>query len=187
MPLRVIFDLEDKDLSYFKASMKRAQSSASSANEGEVIRQAAAMIEQVAKPDTPAFVQQRIDKLARLIEMLQDPEWPLTAAERRNILSALAYFADPEDIIPDDVPVLGYIDDAIMIELVVKELKHEIDAFEDFCHFRATETARHREDKTSRRDYLEHKRLELQQRMRRRRQTGRRSSQRQTRPRFRLF
>ncbi|MCY3792991.1 MAG: YkvA family protein, partial [Gammaproteobacteria bacterium] len=107
--------------------------------------------------------------------------------ERADILSALSELADPEDIIPDNVPVLGYIDDAIMIELVVKELRHEIDAFEDFSRFRAGELARKRDDKVSREDYLDHKRRDLQQRMRRRRSTMRRASKGTTRPRFRLF
>ena len=187
MPLRVVFDLEDKDLSYFKACMDRARSAAENAGEGDIISRAAEMIKQVSTPENPAFVQQRMEKLARLIEMLQDAEWPLAAEERRNILSALSYFADPQDIIPDDVPVLGYIDDAIMIELVVKELKPEIDAFEDFCRFRDGEVARKRSDRASRQDYLEAKRRELQQRMRRRRHSTRRTSQGASRPRFRLF
>ena len=187
MPLRVVFDLEDKDLSYFKASMNRAAAAAESAGEEDIISRAAKMIEQVSTPKTPVFVQQRMEKLARLIQMLQDAEWPLAAAERRNILAALSYFADPEDIIPDDVPVLGYIDDAIMIELVVKELKPEIEAFEDFCRFREGEVARKRSDKASRQDYLEARRRDLQQRMRRRRQSVRRGSQGASRPRFRLF
>ena len=107
MPLRVVFDIEDEDLNYFRASMKRAQSAAAKCSEEETIGHAAAMIEQVSKPNTSAFVQQRVDKLSRLIQMLQDPEWPLSEAERRNILSALSYFANPEDIIPDHVPVLA--------------------------------------------------------------------------------
>ena len=187
MSLRVVFDLEDKDLDYFKASMQRARNAADNTAEDEIIDRALAMIEQVSKPTTPAFVQQRIERLGRLIDMLRDDEWPLAQEERSNILSALSYFADPEDIIPDAVPVLGYIDDAIMIELVVKELRHEIDAFEDFCRFRAGEVARRRDDKVSREDYLDHKRRDLQQRMRRRRNTMRRASKGTTRPRFRLF
>ncbi len=187
MPLRVVFDLEDKDLEYFKASMQRARKSAESASEDEIIGSALAMIEQVSTPATPAFVQQRLERLSRLIDMLRDEEWPLAQEERGDILTALSYFADPEDIIPDNVPVLGYIDDAIMIELVVKELRHEIDAFEDFSRFRAGELARKRDDKVSREDYLDHKRRDLQQRMRRRRTTMRRASKGTTRPRFRLF
>jgi len=187
MPLRVVFDLEDKDLDYFRASMLRTRNAAQNAGEDEIIGRALEMIEQVGESETPAFVQQRIDRLTHLIQMLRDDEWPLAETERSNILSALSYFADPEDIIPDNVPVLGYIDDAIMIELVVKELRHEIDAFEDFCRFRDGEVARQRDDKATREDYLDRKRRELQQRMRRRRNSVRRASKGPIRPRFRLF
>ncbi len=190
MPLKVVFDLEDKDLDYFKANMERTRCSLDATDEDEIINRANAMVEQARALNAPAFAQQRIDKLKRLTEMLMDPEWFLSMEERRNILAALAYFADPEDIIPDHIPVLGYIDDAIMIELVVTELQHEIDAFEDFCRFRAGERGRKRGDKVSREDYLESKRRKLQQRMRRRRTAAtRRTSKEPTRPRprFRLF
>ncbi len=187
MSLRVVFDIDDEDLDYFRASMKRAQSAAASISDEETIRHAAAMIEQVSQPNASAFVQQRVQKLASLIQMLQDPEWPLSEGERRNILCALSYFANPEDIIPDHVPVLGYIDDAIMIELVVRDLKPEIEAFEDFCNFRAGEMARHREERVSRQDYLESKRRELQMRMRRRRRAAQHTTQGRARSRLFLY
>ena len=86
------------------------------------------------------------------------------------MLNALAYFAEPEDLIPDGVPGFGFLDDAIMIELVVRELKHEIDAYETFCDFRD----RARADAgpkaaVSRDDWLNDRRKELQSRMRQRR------------------
>ncbi|MFU8815454.1 MAG: hypothetical protein ACNA7W_08905, partial [Pseudomonadales bacterium] len=86
-----------------------------------------------------------------------------------------------------NIPVIGFIDDAIMIELVVSELKHEIDAFEDFCRYRAEEKSRNRNENLSREQYLDIKRRELHARMRRRRSTvgSRASSARRTR--IRLF
>jgi hypothetical protein len=68
--------------------------------------------------------------------MLQDAEWDLEARERAPVLAALAYVCDPEDIIPDDLPGIGLLDDAVMIELVFRELRHELAAYKDFKTFR---------------------------------------------------
>lgn len=185
MALRVTFELEDKDLKFFRSSMRKAQEASKKASEAEIIASAQAMIVEVQKESVPQFVRQRLDKLTALIDMLHDQEWSLEAQERKNVVAALAYFADPEDLIPDSVPVLGYIDDAIMIELVVKELEHEIEAFADFCRFRKEETARER-DTVSHEDWVEARRRQLHARMRRRRSARRTGSTRRS-TRFRLF
>ena len=184
MALRVTFELEDKDLDYFRAQMKRVRDSAERTSEGTVITSAEGMIKEVSESNVPSFVLQRIERLQVLIDMLRDDEWSLTDSERNNVVAALAYFADPEDIIPDNVPVLGYIDDAIMIELVVTELAHEIDAFEDFCRYRQEEASRNRNPDVSRDEWLASKRRDLHARMRRRR---RNVATRSTRTHFRLF
>jgi hypothetical protein len=89
------------------------------------------------------------------------------------VLACLTYFANPEDIIPDSVPVLGFLDDAIMIELCVRELKHEIEAYEDFTVYRKDEAAARGVDpstlKTQRLEWAEARRVELIERMRKRR------------------
>jgi len=54
------------------------------------------------------------------------------------VLNVLAYFVDPDDLIPDRIPGIGYLDDAIMVQLVVEELHHEIKAYERFCEIRKT-------------------------------------------------
>lgn len=187
MPLRITFDLEDKDLRYFRGIMKKAQATATTGDEASIIGKARAMVTEVRSESVPAFVRQRVDSVESLIDMLEDAEWDLDKKERKNVLSALAYFSDPQDLIPDSVPVLGYIDDAIMIELVVTELQHEIQAFADFCAYRSGEKARNRNQNLSREEYLDIKRRELHQRMRRRRQSARLRNSSTSRTRFRLF
>lgn len=190
MSLKVTFELDDQDLLYFKRSMKEARAKAVAVPEAKVVEQASSMIETVRQSKVPLFVLERIDKLASLIDMLGDEEWALADEDRKNVVAALAYFADPHDIIPDNVPVLGYIDDAIMIELVVKELKPVLDAFEDFMLYKSEEKARNRNPDVSREEWLTAKRRDLHSRMRRRRQALRsRNASRggRGRPSFRLF
>lgn len=185
MSLKVTFELEDKDLRFFRANMKAAKGSAKQVSDEEILQKAEQMVHEVKASSVPTFVMQRIEQLDALIDMARDEEWALASSERKNVLAALAYFADPQDIIPDNVPVLGYIDDAIMIELVVTELKHEIDAFNDFCRYRKEEQARNRNPNLSRDEYLAIKRRELHGRMRRRRSSSGSSGARRTR--IRLF
>ena len=70
-------------------------------------------------------------------------------------------------IVPDDVPTLGFLDDAIMIELLIRELKHELEAYDDFYAYR--EELDEGEDISDRDARLSRKRESLFERMRRRR------------------
>jgi hypothetical protein len=56
-----------------------------------------------------------------------------------------------------------------MIELVVEDLKDNIEAFLEFCHYRKREEGRHRDESITRDEWLEAKRKELHSRMRNRR------------------
>jgi len=105
-----------------------------------------------------------------LLTMLTDPDWPLDSDERSPVLAALAYACDPEDIIPDEIPGIGLLDDAVMVELVFHELEHELAAYEDFRRFRKTlpRGAAARKDPDSTRQRLERRRAQLMERMHRR-------------------
>ena len=90
----------------------------------------------------PDFILDRLLRLDDMIAMVRDTAWALPEQDRERVLSALVYFCDPQDVIPDSVPVLGFLDDAVMIELCVRDLKHEIDAYDDFCDFRQHQAER---------------------------------------------
>jgi uncharacterized membrane protein YkvA (DUF1232 family) len=172
MPLAISFELSDRDLEHFNAAIKAAAFTAGSKSEEEVIGAAGKLLEEAGSLQLPDFIMQRLDKLDALIAMVRDEGWALPDDDRARVLSALMYFADPADIIPDSVPVLGYFDDAIAIELCVRELKHELDAYEEFCEYRQTEAAARGVEPSvvGRADWLGDRRRELQDRMHRRRE-----------------
>ena len=93
------------------------------------------------------------------------------------LIDALAYFAEPEDLIPDRIPGLGYLDDAILVELVAQELRHDLEAYKDFCRFRISEEQRRGTDEhpPTREEWLKAKRQRLHARIRRRRDRRRAS------------
>ena len=185
MSIEVSFELEEPDLEYFREHIRSACAEAAGLSEEEIIDKADGLLSQITVSDVPEFVRERFQRLRILIGMLVDAEWAIEKDERKSVLDALAYFANPHDLIPDGVPVLGYIDDAIMVELVAQELEHEIEAYNDFCAFRASEAARNREGSLEK--YLADRRRALHARMRRRRGAARRSLAGSSRTRVRLF
>src|SRR5690349_18143523 len=142
MPLAISFELSDRDLEHFNAAIKAAAFSAGSKSPEEVVAAAGQLLESAGSLSLPDFIVQRLQQLDSLIAMVRDEGWALPEDDRQRVLSALVYFADPKDIIPDEVPVLGYFDDAIAIEMCVRELKHELDAYEEFCEYRQGEADR---------------------------------------------
>ena len=171
MPLAISFELSDRDLEHFNAAIKAAAFTAGSKSEEEIIGAAGKLLESANTLALPDFIMERLDKLDALIAMLRDEGWALPEEDRQRVLSALVYFADPQDIIPDNVPVLGYFDDAIAIELCVRELRHELDAYDEFCDFRQNEAERRGLNPATvgRAEWLGNRRDELQDRMHRQR------------------
>ena len=50
----------------------------------------------------------------------------LTDSIRRRIIFALSYFCDSNDDIPDVVPEIGYLDDAVVARWVIESVGHEL-------------------------------------------------------------
>jgi len=171
MAFEVTFELKESDLEHFRDVMRKAQAGAKQLSESEILANAKTLSKDI-EVEVPEFVSSRIQKLTTLIAMIEDDEWKIPEEERSDVLSALAYFSDPEDLVPDHIPVLGFLDDAIMIELVAEELKDDIDAFEEFCTYREREEGRSG-DTVTRDEWLDSKRRELHSRMRNRRSNRR--------------
>lgn len=184
MALDITFTLSDEDLARFQSIVDKSRHS-KHGEDGHAQIEAAArgLIDESRSGDLPQFIAERVEQLDVVLNMINDGEWQLTAEEREAILHALAYFCEAEDLIPDHVPGLGFLDDAIYVEVVLKELQHEIELYREFCSFREAEEARRQargEDvKVGREAWLADKRAALHAKMRKRRMINEQ--------RFRLF
>ncbi|MEM1410752.1 MAG: YkvA family protein [Pseudomonadota bacterium] len=172
--MRISFELSDSDLEHFKSVMTKARESARGKDTDAIIEAAHHVLGQVNQSETSDFIRDRMNTLETLIGMVLDNSWGLMDDDRQRVIDALSYFAEADDLIPDEIPGLGFLDDAIMIEIVSEELKHEIQAYRDFVVYRAAEQARLGEsaEDVERSDWLETRRQQLHSRMRRRRRRG---------------
>jgi len=175
--MQITFELSDSDLDYFRQVMISARKKSSGLDESTIINNARKLLFQVLHSQTSDFILERMNRLETMIGMVVDEGWGLEVEDRQRVLQALAYFSEHQDLIRDDIPGLGFLDDAIMIEMVIVELQHELQAYRDFCVFRTAESSRIGEDamKLERSDWLEERRQQLHSRMRRRRRRGTRT------------
>ena len=135
---KVSFTLDEQDVDYFRRLFRKARKGAAGADPESILESAGELVEAVRSANkTPSFVVDAISAIEDLTQIITDEDYNAPKPVRNQVLGALAYFANPDDLIPDEIPVLGFLDDAIMIKFVEEEFKHELWAYRKFAKFRA--------------------------------------------------
>lgn len=143
MPLDITFTLSDRDLDRFKTIVQKARTEIRSPqNQMDVERAAYKLVDVAMNSDLPDFIAEGLLQLKVLLDMLKDSEWGVSDIERESIMSAMTYFSDPIDLIPDHIPGIGFLDDAMFVEIITRELHIELKAYNEFCEFRLAEEQR---------------------------------------------
>jgi hypothetical protein len=170
MPLRVSFNLRDEDLRHFEEVAQQTQALARDQPADAIVSAARVVLEQGERAHVAAFVRERFARLRAMIEMASDPEWQPREQDHQRVLNALACFSAPATA--EATSGVGLLDHGIMIELVSRDLEHDLDAYQAFCKLR--EQAAKRRSGTNQAEqrvqWLAQKKAELHTRMRERRQ-----------------
>lgn len=176
MPLDITFTLSEQDLDHFQKIIDKSKSALNKQSDQQIEAAARKLIADAGSGELPNYIAERLAKLDIVINMASDEEWCLNDEERQRILGALAYLCDPQDLIPDTVPALGFLDDAIYVEIILRELQAEIGYYEEFSRFRMQEELRRKKQgldpRVDREAWLADKRAALHKKMRIPRRSG---------------
>ncbi|MFS8606419.1 MAG: DUF1232 domain-containing protein [Gammaproteobacteria bacterium] len=144
MGIKIEFELGEEDLQRFRAIFDEARQVAQAKSREEIIAAARRLVDPAAERKPEGFIRSRIEGLGKLVAMLEDDTWKLEPEDAERILNALAYFVNPNDLIPDQTPGLGILDDAIFAELVLRLHADEVEAYDEFVKYREAEKERRR-------------------------------------------
>ena len=167
--MKITFELEPGDIERFHEALARAERRVACADECDIVDAARHALATLPIHCAPGYIRRQILEVAPLLDMIEDDAWALPQTERVEVLRLLAYFSDPEDLIPDDVAVIGLLDDAIMLELLMKRIRHVSQAYADFVAARERlAAAGNSDDRIAQARQLARHRDRLHARMRRR-------------------
>lgn len=134
---KVSFTLDDDDAHYFRKRYGRAKSAARARSPDAILKGARETVARVRSGKyAPRFVLAAIATLEDLAKLVEDEWYAPPASVRNQVLAGIAYFSDPQDLIPDDIPGVGFLDDAIILSLIAHEFKHELRGYRRFTLLR---------------------------------------------------
>ena len=123
--------------------------------------------------DAPACISVRLAHAAPLEQFVLDEGWAPDGQALAAARAVLAYLLRPDDLIPDWVPQVGRLDDAIVVDVAWTRIGDELEGYRDFCRVRLLEAQLRGEPpgrfRFERGDWIEARRAEAGLRERQRR------------------
>lgn len=132
------YPLDPARVAEFNAIIQAVAPGAPAVDAGLIAQMARQLLGDTSTEGTQS-VQRRLDHAGRLQSMAADEAWRLPASDAERVDTVMTYLTRADDLIPDHVPVVGLMDDAMLIELAQRALEREIDDYTDFCRFRDAE------------------------------------------------
>lgn len=130
------FELQPERLAVFNQTLRELSPDAPAMTLDQIASAAERALGRHADGSTPPFIASRMAALERLQSMAADEAWGMDAKLRRRVEIVCAYRDRDDDLIPDSEPVIGQLDDAVLVDVALQLLHDELADYEDFCRFR---------------------------------------------------
>jgi len=97
------------------------------------------LVRQPVTDNHAAAIAQRMRLAHAVSRMLADPEWQPADESVEPAQLVVNYTHGDHRLIPDNLPVIGGLDDAVVVDAAWPQLAGEVDSYLDYCRLRAIE------------------------------------------------
>lgn len=136
-------DIRDDEVHRFNAlahSLNPAMPSLSSEQLIGVVRR---VLRTAASGGESPFIRSRLRRAAEMRVMADDAAWSMSEQTRQRVRDLIDYIDDPRGLLPDALPVVGRLDDALLVDIAMDTLRDELDEYAEFRRYRGAEADRH--------------------------------------------
>ncbi len=95
------------------------------------------MLNKLKTTEQENYVKDHIAPLENMLQMFIDNQWSLSLNTKKYLLAAFSYLTENDDLIPDDTPVIGLLDDCIVIDIVAEKIEKELINYSQFSQSRS--------------------------------------------------
>jgi uncharacterized membrane protein YkvA (DUF1232 family) len=135
--------LDPANLRHFNEVLQQVCSAHAPYTDEQIAGAARRVLRAAAKRLDVPFIRIRMRRAAEIRAALVDAHWQVPAPLESVMTAIVAYLDDADHaLIPRDTPVVGQLDDAILVDAAMDALRSELDEYAEFCRFRHAEAAR---------------------------------------------
>jgi uncharacterized membrane protein YkvA (DUF1232 family) len=142
------FELDPAKLHDFNALLALISKDHPPLDRDQLASAARELIDQSPDRHVPASIRERVRRAGAVDLMLSDPEWDTRAEAALVAAVAVDYLRGNAPLIPNSLPVVGWLDDAVLVETAWPSLADEVRDYLDFCRLRRIEAGLRGEQRT---------------------------------------
>jgi hypothetical protein len=135
-------ELKDNALTRFNAVVRRLDPEHAPFSADQIAGAARRVLRAATKGQESTFIKVRMRRAGEVRALLKDAQWQTTPPLAEQMRELVAYLDDNDALIPNDVPIVGLLDDAILVDVAMDALRSELDEYADFCRYRVAEAGR---------------------------------------------
>lgn len=133
------FDLDDRRIDHFNSLLLRLDRARQILAPDQLVSAARAVVAAAGGGRAPAAIRQRMRRAAAVGLMAGDRQWRSSDEAGEHAGLVMDYVRSRSDLIPDALPAIGRLDDAIVVDTAWPQLAPELDDYLDYRRLRRIE------------------------------------------------